>query len=218
MSPTARDGLLSLGAALGIVLTARSLKSGTCRGRGGHAAHRRSVAECPADDGRAAGRCARGPRRGIDERRGRLGSHRAARHRGVPPAAAQRGAAFAAVFAPFQLSLLPRDPELIASLRAAIGTPPARPRRQALPTGSPTIIPSNAIAAAAQGAMLPLVVFALFFGFALTRVEARRAPPARSVPDARRRHDRHRALGVVGGAAGRVRAGSSSARASAGVC
>ena len=33
------------------------------------------------------------------------------------------GAAFAALFAPFQLSLLPRDPELIASLRAAIGTP-----------------------------------------------------------------------------------------------
>ena len=30
------------------------------------------------------------------------------------------GATFAAVFAPFQLSLLPRDPELIASLRAAI--------------------------------------------------------------------------------------------------
>jgi Na+/H+-dicarboxylate symporter len=31
------------------------------------------------------------------------------------------GAAFAAVFAPFQLSLLPRNPELIESLRAAIG-------------------------------------------------------------------------------------------------
>jgi Na+/H+-dicarboxylate symporter len=34
-----------------------------------------------------------------------------------------------------------------------------------------SIIPSNAIAAAAQSAMLPLVVFALLFGFALTRVE-----------------------------------------------
>jgi Na+/H+-dicarboxylate symporter len=33
------------------------------------------------------------------------------------------------------------------------------------------IIPSNAIAAAAASAMLPLVVFALFFGFALARVE-----------------------------------------------
>src|SRR3546814_2639226 len=34
------------------------------------------------------------------------------------------------------------------------------------------MIPSNAIAAAAQSAMLPLVVFALFFGFALTRIGA----------------------------------------------
>ena len=36
------------------------------------------------------------------------------------------------------------------------------------------IIPSNAFAAAAQSAMLPLVVFALFFGFALTRIETER--------------------------------------------
>src|SRR5262245_60645787 len=34
------------------------------------------------------------------------------------------GAAFAAVFAPLQLSLLPRDPALIESLRAAIGAEP----------------------------------------------------------------------------------------------
>jgi proton glutamate symport protein len=33
------------------------------------------------------------------------------------------------------------------------------------------IIPSNPFAAAAQGAMLPLVVFALLFGFAATRIE-----------------------------------------------
>src|SRR6187402_2535076 len=33
------------------------------------------------------------------------------------------GATFAAIFAPFQLSLLPRNPELIESLRAAIGAP-----------------------------------------------------------------------------------------------
>ena len=37
-----------------------------------------------------------------------------------------------------------------------------------------SIIPSNAIAAAATAAMLPLVVFALFFGFALTRIDAER--------------------------------------------
>jgi Na+/H+-dicarboxylate symporter len=37
------------------------------------------------------------------------------------------------------------------------------------------IIPTNAVAAAANGTMLSLVVFALFFGFALTRIEAARA-------------------------------------------
>src|SRR5690606_17836316 len=36
------------------------------------------------------------------------------------------------------------------------------------------IIPDNAVQAAAKGAMLPLVVFALFFGFALTRITASR--------------------------------------------
>ncbi|HEU5133701.1 MAG TPA: dicarboxylate/amino acid:cation symporter [Steroidobacteraceae bacterium] len=85
------------------------------------------------------------------------------------------GAAFAAVFAPFQLSLLPRDPELIESLRAAIGTPVAAESASAgFAQRFATIIPSNVIAAAAQAAMLPLVVCALLFGFALTRVEARR--------------------------------------------
>ena len=89
------------------------------------------------------------------------------------------GAAFAAVFAPLQLSLLPRDPELIASLRAAIGTPAATDAAAAgFAQRIATIIPSNAIAAAAQAAMLPLVVCALLFGFALTRVEARRRSQA----------------------------------------
>ena len=88
-------------------------------------------------------------------------------------------AAFAAIFAPFQLSLLPRDTALIESLRAAIGTPVATE------TAAPgfaqriaTIIPANVIAAAAQAAMLPLVVCALLFGFALTRVEAHRRSQA----------------------------------------
>jgi Na+/H+-dicarboxylate symporter len=88
------------------------------------------------------------------------------------------GAAFAAVFAPFQLSLLPRDPELIASLRAAIGPPAAEQASAGFAERIATIIPSNAIAAAAQGAMLPLVVCALLFGFALTRIEARRRAQA----------------------------------------
>ncbi|MGH8250845.1 MAG: dicarboxylate/amino acid:cation symporter [Steroidobacteraceae bacterium] len=83
-------------------------------------------------------------------------------------------AAFAAAAAPFLLSLLPRDAALVGALRAAIGsaTPPAGP--VSLTDWFSGIVPANAIAAAAQGAMLPLVVFALLFGFALTRIEAER--------------------------------------------
>src|SRR5690606_25026010 len=86
------------------------------------------------------------------------------------------GAAFAAIVAPLALSFLPRDPALIEHLRAAI--PPGSASAPAVGLGDwfTAIIPANAIAAAAQSAMLPLVVFALFFGFALTRIEpARRA-------------------------------------------
>lgn len=89
------------------------------------------------------------------------------------------GAAFAALFAPFQLSLLPRDPVLIESLRAAMGTSAAADGTSAsLADRIATIIPGNAIAAAVQGAMLPLVVCALLFGFALTRVETQRRAQA----------------------------------------
>ncbi len=82
------------------------------------------------------------------------------------------GAMFAALAAPLLLSLLPRDPVLIEHLRAAI--PGAGTSSSAVGPGDwfTGIIPANAIAAAAQSAMLPLVVFALFFGFALTRIEA----------------------------------------------
>ena len=82
-------------------------------------------------------------------------------------------AAFTAAVAPLVLSMVPRDPALGAALHGAAGAGAAT-------AGAPTgwadaltaIIPSNAVAAAAQSAMLPLVVFALFFGFALTRIES----------------------------------------------
>ncbi len=80
------------------------------------------------------------------------------------------GSFFAAIAAPALLSLVPRDPALAQALSGSAGaTPPiaATGWSDALVA----IIPSNAIAAAAASAMLPLVVFALFFGFALTRIE-----------------------------------------------
>lgn len=84
------------------------------------------------------------------------------------------GAAFAAIAAPALLSLLPRDEALVQSFRTATSAPTAAP--PALGDWLSAVIPSNVIAAAAASAMLPLVVFALFFGFALTRIDpARRA-------------------------------------------
>jgi Na+/H+-dicarboxylate symporter len=83
------------------------------------------------------------------------------------------GSFFTAVAAPALLSLVPRDPALAQALSGSAGTTPA-----VVATGWSdalvAIIPSNAIAAAAASAMLPLVVFALFFGFALTRIEKSR--------------------------------------------
>ena len=81
------------------------------------------------------------------------------------------GAAFAAIVAPLLLSFLPSDPALIEKLHA---TTPVSTTPVGFADWFSTIIPNNAIAAAAQSAMLPLVVFALFFGFALTRIEAPR--------------------------------------------
>jgi Na+/H+-dicarboxylate symporter len=84
------------------------------------------------------------------------------------------GAAFVAIVAPVLLSFLPRDPALIEKLRAAMPQVAAAGAPPSFGDWIATVVPSNAIAAAAQSAMLPLVVFALFFGFALTRIESAR--------------------------------------------
>ncbi|MBW3550748.1 MAG: dicarboxylate/amino acid:cation symporter, partial [Proteobacteria bacterium] len=82
-------------------------------------------------------------------------------------------ALFTAIAAPALLSLVPLDPALTQALSASVasGAPVAATGWADALTA---IIPSNAIAAAAQSAMLPLVVFSLFFGFALTRIAADR--------------------------------------------
>ena len=82
-------------------------------------------------------------------------------------------AAFTALLAPLALSLFTPNPDLAAALHTASGSAPLTAAAPATWADSLTaMIPSNAIAAAAQSAMLPLVVFALFFGFALTRIGA----------------------------------------------
>ncbi|WNL46873.1 dicarboxylate/amino acid:cation symporter [Dyella sp. BiH032] len=84
------------------------------------------------------------------------------------------GALLAAFAAPAIFALFPRNP----ALAAALGKTVAGPASTVAPMGWADwfngVVPSNAIMAAAQSAMLPLVVFALFFGFALTRIEAAR--------------------------------------------
>ncbi len=82
--------------------------------------------------------------------------------------------AFAAVAAPAILSLLPRDDAQVALFRAAIQAPEVLPQAPSFGLWITSVIPSNAIAAAAASAMLPLVVFSMFFGFALTRLEPAR--------------------------------------------
>ncbi|HEY8587729.1 MAG TPA: dicarboxylate/amino acid:cation symporter [Rhodanobacter sp.] len=84
------------------------------------------------------------------------------------------GALFAALAAPLVFALFPHNPALMvaldhASMPAALqGTPVSWVDTLV------AIVPSNAVMAAAQSAMLPLVVFALFLGFALTRLAPER--------------------------------------------
>ncbi|MGH8032682.1 MAG: dicarboxylate/amino acid:cation symporter [Luteimonas sp.] len=78
---------------------------------------------------------------------------------------------FAAFAAPALLSLLPRDEAAVIAFRAALTPVEVQAGASGLGAAIAAMIPSNAIAAAAQSAMLPLVVFALFFGFALTRID-----------------------------------------------
>jgi Na+/H+-dicarboxylate symporter len=84
-------------------------------------------------------------------------------------------ALFTMVIAVPVLARVPIDPAAAASLRQ--GITPDTPS----PLGSPgfaqwltDLVPANVFKAAADGAMLPLIIFTLAFGFALTRVPAER--------------------------------------------
>ncbi|MFT4178609.1 MAG: dicarboxylate/amino acid:cation symporter [Thermomonas sp.] len=86
-------------------------------------------------------------------------------------------ATMAALLAPLALSMLEPDPAVAAALRGHAEDIAAPSGGWA--TALTALVPSNAIAAAAASAMLPLVTFALFFGFALTKLDA--APRAQVV-------------------------------------
>lgn len=81
--------------------------------------------------------------------------------------------AFTALLAPPLLALFTIDPVTAEALRASSGSGIAAevdlpPFRDWLVD----LIPSNPLAAAANGAMLPLIVFTVLFGFALTRISS----------------------------------------------
>ena len=85
------------------------------------------------------------------------------------------GVAVTAVAAPLLFALFTRHPSLTAALSSAVATQaPAAAQAVGWADWLNGIVPSNALMAAAQSAMLPLVVFALFFGFALSRIDAAR--------------------------------------------
>ena len=83
-------------------------------------------------------------------------------------------ASFSAVATPALLSLIPNDQQTLETFRSALGGHASNAVAATPTQWIATVIPSNALAAAASSAMLPLVVFALFFGFALSRQEAER--------------------------------------------
>jgi proton glutamate symport protein len=84
-------------------------------------------------------------------------------------------AAMAAVLTPTLLSLFPLPAEAASALRGALLT--AEPTGEVPPFSEflRAIIPTNPVAAAAQDAILPLIIFTLAFAFATTRLpEAKR--------------------------------------------
>lgn len=86
------------------------------------------------------------------------------------------GALFTAAAAPALFALFPHNPALRGALDHAVVGAAAQAAPVSWSAALVAMVPSNAIMAAAQSAMLPLVVFALFLGFALTRIApARRA-------------------------------------------
>ena len=73
--------------------------------------------------------------------------------------------------APLLLAGLPLDPAATAALRASASADAVTAGAQLTVSGwLLSLVPTNPIKAAADGALLPLVVFALLYGLALTRL------------------------------------------------
>jgi proton glutamate symport protein len=85
-------------------------------------------------------------------------------------------ATLAALLVPLMLELWPVSQAGAVALRASLASNTALPEAPALGNFFDNIVPTNPFRAAADGALLPLAVFALFFGMAVARInETRRA-------------------------------------------
>ncbi len=78
---------------------------------------------------------------------------------------------FSAVAMPVLLRLFPIPATSAQALRATLGQAGALPATPPLSDWLRGFIPTNPVAAAANGAMVPLVIFALIFGLAVTRID-----------------------------------------------
>lgn len=90
------------------------------------------------------------------------------------------GGLFALAAGHLSLDRLVIAPEVAANLRSTAGTGPAGQGGQQVPSlvqRLVEVIPANPLKAAADGAMLPLVVFTLLLGLALTGLSAERRAP-----------------------------------------
>jgi proton glutamate symport protein len=81
-------------------------------------------------------------------------------------------AVFSALVTPLLLKLWPVAPDAAAALRASLSPGATVPEAPAIAEFFRNIVPKNPFKAAADGAILPLIVFALFFGLAASRVKA----------------------------------------------
>jgi proton glutamate symport protein len=101
------------------------------------------------------------------------------------------GGYFTMLVAPLGLNGLDIPPDVAADLRASLGTAATAAPTQQMPSLAQRIVdmvPVNPIQAAAAGTILPVVVFSLAIGLALTRVAAEKREPlvnvCRAISDA----------------------------------
>jgi Na+/H+-dicarboxylate symporter len=91
-------------------------------------------------------------------------------------------AAYAALIAPALIDRIPLDPAAIASMRASASSAGTAAAQNAsnIPTFSRwlvDLVPANPVKAAADGSLLPLIIFTLLFGLALLTLPAERKIP-----------------------------------------